>query len=161
VVDKFNTKIAVSDVDKLEQLLDQVPAHRDTAISKRQAIGRLTPKLRAMLAKGYSWGAIATWLSEHGLAVSRSVLQGYLRPSSSAAPGTSARARGGRQRRVEEPSAGISASTTPAHPLVVATPPVKREVPAAKPTAKEAVGRPIEHPARRSEFAVRPDSEEL
>jgi hypothetical protein len=59
VVDKSNTKIAVSDVDKLEQLLDQVPAHRDTAISKRQAIGRLTPKLRAMLAKGYSWGAIA------------------------------------------------------------------------------------------------------
>ncbi len=161
MVDKSNTKIAVSEVDKLEQLLDQVPAHRDTAISKRQAIGRLTPKLRAMLAKGYSWGAIAAWLSEHGLAVSRSVLQGYLRPSSPAALSTSARARGGRQKRVEEQSAGLSASTAPAHPPVVDTPPVKREAPAAKPTAKEAVGRPIEHGARRSEFAVRPDSEEL
>ena len=161
MVDKSNTKIAVSDVDKLEQLLDQVPAHRDTAISKRQAIGRLTPKLRAMLAKGYSWGAIAAWLSEHGLAVSRSVLQGYLRPSSSAAAGTSARTRGGRQKRVEEPSATISTSTAPAHSPVLTTSPVKREAPAAKSAAKEAVGRPIEQGARRSEFAVRPDSEEL
>jgi len=161
VVDKSNTKIAVSDVDKLEQLLDQVPAHRDTAISKRQAIGRLTPKLRAMLAKGYSWGAIAAWLSEHGLEVSRSVLQGYLRPSSRTAAGAPARARGGRQKRVEEPSASISASTAPADPPVVAAAAVKREAPAAKPAVKEAVGRPIEHVARRSEFAVRPDSEEL
>jgi hypothetical protein len=109
----------------------------------------------------YSWGAIAAWLSEHGLAVSRSVLQGYLRSSSSAATGTSARARKGRQKRVEEQSAGISTLIAPAHPPVVATPPVKRKAPAAKPTAKEAVGRPIEHGARRSEFAVRPDSEEL
>ena len=161
MVDKSNTKIAVSDVDKLEQLLDQVPAHRDTAISRRQAIVRLKPKLRAMLAKGYSWAAIAAWLSEHGLAVSKSVLQGYLRHSSPAAGGFSARARGGRQKRVEEPFASTSGSTAPADPPVVAAPSVKREVSAAKPAAKEAVGRPIEQGARRSEFAVRPDSEEL
>ncbi len=161
MVDKSNTKIAVSDVDKLEQLLDQVPAHRDTAISKRQAIGRLTPKLRAMLAKGYSWGGIAAWLSEHGLAVSRSVLQGYLRRSSPADVRTSARARGGRQKRVEEPAASISAPTAPADPPVVAAPPVQREASAAKPLAKEPIVRRVEHGARRSEFAVRPDSEEL
>jgi hypothetical protein len=53
------TKIAVSDLDTLDQLLDQVPVHRDTSVSKQRAIGILAPKLYAMRAKGYSWGDIA------------------------------------------------------------------------------------------------------
>jgi hypothetical protein len=42
------TKIAVSDLDTLDQLLDQVPVHRDASVSKRRAIGIPAPKLYAM-----------------------------------------------------------------------------------------------------------------
>jgi hypothetical protein len=161
VADRFNTKIAVSDVDKLEQLLDQTPVHRDAAMSKRQAIVRLAPKLRAMQAKGYSWAAVALWLSEHGLAVSKSVLQGYLRSSSLAAAGASVRAHAGRRKTMVKDSAGTSSTSAPANQPGVAAQPEQRETPAPKPAAKDAVGRRIEQTARRSEFAVRPDSEEL
>ena len=73
------TKIAVSDLDTLDQLLDEVPVHRDTSVSKQRAIGILAPKLYAMRAKGYSWGDIAAGLVDHGLTITRVALQGYLR----------------------------------------------------------------------------------
>jgi hypothetical protein len=65
------TQIAASDLDMLGHLLDQVPVHRDTSVSKQRAIRILAPKLYAMRAKGYSWGDIAAWLMDHGLTAAR------------------------------------------------------------------------------------------
>jgi hypothetical protein len=161
VIDNPSPKIAVADIDRLEELIDQAPAHRDTVVSKRQAIGRLAPKLYAMRAKGYSWNAVAAWLTEHGLAVTAPLLNGYLRhvPSGSARGGTRTprsspqslpvatvrappgAAKGGRSNAVAEP----------AEPHGAAAPPVVKDI---------AVRR-TEQPVRRSEFAVRPDSEEI
>jgi hypothetical protein len=161
VVDKHNTKIAVSDLEKLEQLLDQTPAHRDTVISKRQAIGRLAPKLHAMRGKGYSWNAVAQWLSEHGLSVSTGVLNGYLRDTVPTHATASVRL----------PKAGRKFRPTPAAPVVMSAPapvqaasapvPAQREVNPSKPAAKEPIALKREQGARRSEFPVRPDSDEI
>jgi hypothetical protein len=161
VVDKPNTKIAVSDLDKLEELLEQAPAHRDTAISKRQAIGRLAPKLYALRAKGYSWNGVARWLTEHGLAVTAAVLTGYLRytpPHAAIAAARPAKAR--RQRSATAPAivSAPAASTEQAALARVATPPAPSGPRAAIKNTPALKG---DHGARRSEFAVRPDSDEL
>lgn len=161
MVDKHNTKIAVSDLEKLEQLLDQTPAHLNTVISKRQAIGRLAPKLHAMRGKGYSWTAVAQWLTEHGLSVSTAVLHGYLRHTPPTRGAGSTRAPKSRRERM--PTGGAIASTgLPAREQAAPVPmPAQREGNASKPAAKELPALKRDHTSRRSEFPVRPDSDEL
>jgi hypothetical protein len=161
VVDKPNTKIAVSDLDKLEELLEQAPAHRDTAISKRQAIRRLAPKLYALRAKGYSWSAVARWLTEHGLAVSAAVLTGYLRhtfPDPGIALSRPAKAR--RQRGAPAPAI-VSAPATPTEQSALTPVPTWPGSSAPRAPTKEAPAPKRDQGARRSEFAVRPDSDEI
>jgi hypothetical protein len=77
--DKPAVKIALSDLAALEALLDQVPAQRPTEVSKRRAIGILAPKLYELRSKGYAWKQIASWLTEHGVAISLPAMQRYLR----------------------------------------------------------------------------------
>jgi hypothetical protein len=84
-MDKSNTKIPLSELATIEQLLDQTPAHKATEVSKRRAIGILAPKLYGLRDKGYTWRTIAAWLTDHGLAVTVPALQRYLR---SAQPST-------------------------------------------------------------------------
>jgi hypothetical protein len=158
VADKPSTKIALSDVDAIDQLLDQVPTHRDTCVSKQKAIGMLAPKLHAMRSKGYSWNAIANWLMDHGLQVTPVALQGYLRrvrPADAAAEPTPARKPGPRPR---ERRAGRSPA--PAAPPAPAVAPTNAIRPPA-PVATSAVERRTEAPVRRSEFAVRPDTKDI
>jgi hypothetical protein len=161
VVDKHNTKIAVSDLEKLEQLLDQTPAHLNTVISKRQAIGRLAPKLHAMRGKGYSWTAVAQWLTEHGLSVSTAVLHGYLRytPPTRASGST----RPPKWRRERMPAgAAIGSTPLPASEQAVPVPmPAQRDGNAAKAPPKEVPAPKRDHGTRRSEFPVRPDSDDI
>ena len=124
--------------------------HRDTASSRRRTIGRLHRGYPPCWRWVYSWGAIAASLSAHGLAVSKSVLQGYLRPPSPAAVGTFARPRGGGTkagRRAPREYFGVDCARIPE---AVAALPVQRETSAAKPAAKEAVVRCVDHRARHS-----------
>ncbi len=161
MVDKPNTKIAVSDIDKLEELLDLAPAHRDMVVSKRQAIGRLAPKLYAMRAKGYSWNAVALWLTEHGLAVTAALLNGYLRRAPSDNPRT-----GGRPRRAEPQRLPVTPVVASSAAQDVDRPPApsaaaERIGAATHAAGKQANGRRAEPPVRRPEFAIRPDSDEI
>jgi hypothetical protein len=157
VADPPSTKIAVSDLDMLDQLLDQVPVHRDTSVSKQRAIGILAPKLYAMRAKGYSWGDIASWLVDHGLTVTRGALQGYLRrvrPVDANAGSGAARTRPLRARE-------RLASRSPSAAAVVSEPAATPHTAEAPPRIREIVERRTEPGVRRSEFVVRPDSKDI
>jgi hypothetical protein len=161
MVDNNNPKIAVSDLEKLEELLDQTPTHRNTVVSKREAIGRLAPKLHAMRSKGYSWSAVAAWLTEHGLAVSTAVLSGYMRHAPDRNAGATTRHRKANRPHIADTAAVVSPPAPSADQRVAAPSPEQRGVSASKPAAKEPPARRGEHGARRSEFAVRPDSDDI
>ncbi len=152
------TKIAVSDLDTLDQLLDQVPVHRDTSVSKQRAIGILAPKLYAMRAKGYSWGDIAAWLVDHGLTITRVALQGYLRRVRSVDANADSGAARPRPSRARERLASRPPSAAATLSKPAATP---RATPEAAPRMREVVERRAEPGVRRSEFVVRPDSKDI
>lgn len=156
---KPSTKIAVSELDKLGHLLDQIPPHHETAISKQKAIALLAPKLHAMRAKGYSWNDVAAWLMDNGLSVTRVALQGYLRRTGR----VEARARPGAARKPRQRIPGSPASGSP--PLAGA-PPVSTSPPApaaahAPQRIKDDIERRYDPSARRSQFNVRPDTENI
>jgi hypothetical protein len=161
-VDKQAAKIAVAEIEKLEQLLDETPAHHATAVSKREAIVRLAPKLFDLHAKGYSWHEVAVWLTEHGLRVSKSVLGDYLRRMRANLRRAAAqRSRPRRQASVSSPT-----TTSAAHPsesMLEQAPKRPANAPVERSTEQASVRlvRAADDGRRRSEFAVRPDSDEI
>jgi hypothetical protein len=162
VVDKSNAKIPLSAVHTLEQLLDQAPVHQDTTVSKQRAIDILSPSLHTMRSKGYSWQDIADWLTKHGLPVSKTALQGYVRRVKESAANS---ARGRAKRRIEGAS-NVARHPSSRPPVVDAVaPPAPTSTPSEAPGPKALVLPPAvrrgEQGARRSEFLPRPDSEEL
>ena len=72
-------KIPLSEIAKLEHLIDQEPAREPNEVSKRQAVAMLAPKLYEMRRKGYAWRDVAAWLSGHGMTMSAAALQRHLR----------------------------------------------------------------------------------
>ena len=154
-------KISVSDLDNIDRLLDQVPVHRDTSVSKLKAVTILAPKLHAMRAKGYTWPAIAAWLMEHGLTITATALQGYLRRVPSV--DTNERRRAARRRHTHVRD---GAAIRPPPPGVAPVPTVTthrevQETPAAEALARQVVERPAEPSVRRSAFVVRPDTKDI
>jgi hypothetical protein len=159
-------KIAFAEIEKLERLLDDTPAHRADALSKREAVIRLAPRLHELHARGYSWRAVAQWLTDHGLAVTHSMLGGYLRR----VPDPTARAPARRLKARHAVAArGASMVTVePASPprdsMLAEVPPLPGSHSLAAP-AKQAPVRLVpagsQAGSRRSDFAVRPDSEDI
>lgn len=156
---KPSTKIAVSELDNLGHLLDQVPPHHETSVSKQKAIALLAPKLHAMRAKGYSWNGIAAWLMDHGLSVTRGALQGYLRRTGRV--DARARSSGGRRPRQRIPESPASGSPPLASVPHVSTPRPPPDTTHASQPLKDVIERSSEPGARRSQFTVRPDTENI
>jgi hypothetical protein len=162
VTDKHSTKIALSEIATLGHLIDQAPARCASEVSKRRAISILAPKLYELRGKGYAWRDVATWLTEHGLAVTVPALQRYLRgvkpPAGSGQPGrpTGAHNKGSRDGKT---GSRISPAAFVEVPVVSG-----REMNTAASAA--ALGLQAKAPApeqgkRRSEFVPRPDSEDI
>jgi hypothetical protein len=94
VTDKNQTKVPLSQLSTLEQLIDKAPARSASEVSKRRAIAILAPKIYELRSKGYGWRDVAAWLTENGLAVTVPALQRYLRAAKPpAAKGERARPR--------------------------------------------------------------------
>jgi hypothetical protein len=161
-MDKRASKIAVAEIEKLEQLLDETPAQHVTAVSKREAIVRLAPKLFDLQAKGYSWHEVAVWLTEHGLNVSKSVLGDYLRRAR--ANIRRAAAHHSRPRRQASiPSSGTTSTAHVSESMLEQVPKRPANVAAERSTEQATVRlvRDADGGRRRSEFAVRQDSDEI
>jgi hypothetical protein len=163
---KQNAKIALSAIARLRERLGQVPTCEAAEVSKQRAIGLLAPELYGMHAKGYTWQAIASMLSDEGILVTSIALQGYVRKAT--------REAGGRPKRapplapagaaVQSSSAAPPDKTSDAkQPEALARGQVERR-PAAPTEGVEAPApTPARAPAapRRSAFVPRRDSDEI
>jgi hypothetical protein len=82
--------IRVSDIERLQRTMENVPEQPVEEVTTMQAIRMLSSQIRAMQAKGYGLSAIAELLSDNGVVVTAKTLKTYL---------GEARAAGGRKNR--------------------------------------------------------------
>jgi hypothetical protein len=163
-------KFTAETVRQVQQTLEQVAPYQATELSKQQAIRALSPQILALRAKGYSWTAVASMLSERGVPVSVAALRTYLRrvreEAANEAPRTVAkRSRDGRavapQPVARSPIAPSPSQSREGSPASKAQPPGPVPPPAAGAQhATAAVPRREQEP-RRSTFVPRPDTEDL
>jgi hypothetical protein len=163
-------KFATDTVRQLQQSLDDVAPYQATELSKQQTIRALSPQILALRAKGYSWMAVASMLSERGLPVSVAALRTYLRrireEAATDAPPTAAKRSRDRPADTRQPgrvppseplpsqSRETSSASNPQQPGGPPAPTVSA------PRAGAGQARRELEP-RRSTFAVRPDREDI
>ena len=82
--------IRVSDIERLQRTMENVPEQPVEEVTTMQAIRMLSSQIRAMQAKGYGLSAIAEFMSDNGVVVTAKTLKTYL---------GEARAAGGRKNR--------------------------------------------------------------
>jgi hypothetical protein len=71
-------KIPMSAIDDARRVLEDVPDHDVTEVSKAQAVRLLSPQIHAMQSKGYSLAHIASVLSNKGISITGVTLRNYL-----------------------------------------------------------------------------------
>ncbi|MGO9834104.1 MAG: hypothetical protein ACLP1X_07815 [Polyangiaceae bacterium] len=152
---KHSAKIPLSEVAKLEDLIEQEPARAPSEVSKRQAVAMLAPKLYEMRRKGYAWRDVAAWLSGHGLTMTAAALQRHLRGVKDASVRGGARARGKGPGDGKADASPALAASTPAAAAATAPPPKVSPAPGLPPVEPKA--RDFESPKGASSFTVRPD----
>jgi hypothetical protein len=148
---KPSAKIPLSEIAKLEHLMDQEPARAPSEVSKRQAVAMLAPKLHEMRRKGYPWRDVAAWLSGHGLTLSAAALQRHLRGIKHARLRDATRGRGkasGNGKAAAPPALAASAAATAEVPKVSPSP---------GPSPVEPRQRDLEASKGPGGFTVRPD----
>jgi hypothetical protein len=147
---KHSAKIPLSEIAKLEHLIDQEPARAPSEVSKRQAVAMLAPKLYEMRRKGYAWRDVAAWLSGHGLTMTAAALQRHLRgvKDASVRGCPRGRAKAPADAKAEAPSALAASTPAPAAPTAAPS----KVSPPVEPKARD-----LEPPKGASSFTVRPD----
>jgi hypothetical protein len=152
---KHSAKIPLSEIAKLEHLIDQEPALAPSEVSKRQAVAMLAPKLYEMRRKGYAWRDVAAWLSGHGLTMTAAALQRHLRgvKDASVRGGSRARSKGPGDGKADASPALAASTLAPAAP---SAPPPKVSPPLGPPPV-EPKARDLEPPKGASSLTVRPD----
>ncbi len=158
VTDKNQTKIALSQLTTLEQLIDKAPARSASEVSKRRAIAILAPKLYELRSRGYAWRDVATWLTENGLAVTVPALQRYLRaakPPAAKSGSASTRSRG--KASWEQKAAPRESPPAPANAPELG----QRGAPSVGQRAPEARAPSIAPERRPSVFVPRPDTKDI
>jgi hypothetical protein len=153
---KHSAKIPLSEIVKLEHLIDQEPARAPSEVSKRQAVAMLAPKLYEMRRKGYAWRDVAAWLSGHGLTRTAAALQRHLRGVKDASVRRGPRARGKGPGDGKADAWSALAASTPAEAAATDRPP--KVSPSPGPPPVEPKVRLLEPPKGASGFPVRPDS---
>jgi hypothetical protein len=75
-------RFPLSEVTKLQDDLERLPDAPPRALSRREAIVRLAPQIKALQSKGYTLAAIAAVLTEKGFPVTEEVLKkGHVKPA--------------------------------------------------------------------------------
>jgi hypothetical protein len=152
---KHSAKIPLSEIAKLEHLIDQEPVRAPSEVSKGQAVAMLAPKLYEMRRKGYAWSDVAAWLSGHGLSMTATALQRHLRGVKGARVRGGPRGRGnGHGDAKADASRAVVASTPAAATPTAPAPNVSLPLgpPPVEPKAHD-----LEPPKGASSFTVRPD----
>ena len=71
-------KVPTAAIEHVRRAIQNAPDCTTKEIPKLQAIRALIPDIRQMQSKGYDWSAIASLLSEHGIAINVVTLKSYL-----------------------------------------------------------------------------------
>jgi hypothetical protein len=148
---KHSAKVPLSEIAKLEHLIDQEPARAPSEVTKRQAVAMLAPKLYEMRRKGYAWRDVAAWLTGNGLTMSSAALQRHLRDVKDASGRGGSRGRG---KSAGDGKADISAAPAPSTPGAAAP---AGPLPKVAPPLVEPKAGDLEPPKGASSFTVRPD----
>jgi hypothetical protein len=149
------TRFPMSEVTGLQNQLENMPEPPPRDLSRREAIVALTPQIRALQAKGYTFAAIAALLTERGLPVTEAMLKKSLaRPASgrkrlrratrstaNGAPGTAPGEATGAA-PTAHPTATETSTGTTAVPATVAPPSMAGDVSAGDAPKAVAVPRP-------------------
>jgi hypothetical protein len=106
-------RYAIATIDEMRREMKQAPEFQEGEVNRPQAIQRMAVDLHEMRAKGYSWSAIASWLSERGLQVTPMTLCSYLTKASRDAERRDRRGRA-KGKRSSAPDERRRAATLPA-----------------------------------------------
>ena len=71
-------KVPTAAIEHVRRAIQNAPDRTTNEVPKLQAIRALIPDIRQMQSKGYDWSAIASLLSEHGIAINVVTLKSYL-----------------------------------------------------------------------------------
>jgi hypothetical protein len=71
-------KVPTTSIDHVRKAIQMAPDCTTKEVTKVQAIQALTSDIQQMQSKGYDWKAIASLLSEHGIAINVVTLKSYL-----------------------------------------------------------------------------------
>ena len=74
-------KVPTTAIETVRKAIQMAPDCTTKEVTKLQAIQALIPDIEQMQSKGYDWRAIASLLSEHGIAINVVTLKSYLQRS--------------------------------------------------------------------------------
>jgi hypothetical protein len=74
-------KVPTTTIESVRKAIQMTPDCATKEVTKLQAVQALIPDIEQMQSKGYDWKAIATLLSEHGIAINVVTLKSYLQRS--------------------------------------------------------------------------------
>ncbi|MGH7634229.1 MAG: hypothetical protein ACRENC_10905 [Gemmatimonadaceae bacterium] len=174
--------IPITAIEAAERVMDQAPTCNATEVPKAEAMRRLLSPIAAMQAKGYGLAEIARVLTESGISLTEVGLKNYLTRLSAETekePGRKARRDGTRRQAASVPAdkPPPAASSRIVHafnpPTGTRQEPVRPPDPARAAPSAASPATPTESPkqapsaspqdsgARRSGFAVRPDTKNI
>jgi len=164
-------KVPTTAIETVRKAIQMAPDCTTKEVTKLQAIQALIPDIEQMQSKGYDWRAIATLLSEHGIAINVVTLKSYLQRSKAGGAKARRKRRGTRDgdRRTprgsgeatREGAAKAPAAATKGRKEDAAAPPLgaSNHIPVGGAKATAALGN--DAASRRSAFVPEEDTDDL
>ena len=90
-------------IEEVRRAMKDAPECTAKAVPKPQAIQALVAEIHQMRSKGYDWKAIASFLSEHGIAINVVTLKSYLQRAKADGVRAAGKRRGAREAKQRTP----------------------------------------------------------
>src|SRR5579863_9028291 len=102
VTEATKTVLATA-IEEVRRAMKDAPECTAKAVPKPQAIQALVAEIHQMRSKGYDWKAIASFLSEHGIAINVVTLKSYLQRAKADGVRPAGKRRGSREAKQRTP----------------------------------------------------------
>jgi hypothetical protein len=96
-------KVLTAAIEHVRKAVKEAPECSAKEVPKQQAIQALVPEIHEMQSKGYGWEAIASFLSDHGVAINVVTLKSYLRRAKAGGVRPEGKRRGGKEAKERTP----------------------------------------------------------
>jgi hypothetical protein len=164
-------KVPTAAIEHVRKAIQMAPDCTTKEVTKVQAIQALTSDIQQMQSKGYDWRAIASLLSEHGIAINVVTLKSYLQRAKAGGVKARRKRRGSQdadKRRVRDSAEGTRGGTAKAARAATRVPRedawagaagASNRIPAGGPKATHALGN--DTASRRSAFVPEEDTDDI